>query len=275
MKTNWETGINMTPRTHRSAIITLIICMALPAWGEQYLLYTPQPVPSGQKAPEQEGVLVQEIEVQRGDTLYGLSRKFSGHGMYYPQILLFNSIKNPDLIYPGKNLKIPLSANAAHDSGHADAKPAAAAHKSKGTGDRKPLLKAGTAAPANHAGAASPASPPSTELSLSDLKAVGTGKAKASRHQTKPALHAKKKSSHGTPAAVASSGQLPAAHKSAATSPAAGQKLFEAAVKAYRQDDCRTALELLDRYLADNSSSPLAADANLYKAECYLKLSAQ
>ncbi len=53
------------------------------------------------------------------------------------------------------------------------------------------------------------------------------------------------------------------------------QKLFETAVKAYRQDDCRTALELLDRYLADNSGSPLAADATLYKAECYLKLSAQ
>ena len=56
---------------------------------------------------------------------------------------------------------------------------------------------------------------------------------------------------------------------------ASGHKLFEAAVKAYRQDDCRTALELLDRYLTDNSGSPLAADAQLYKAECYLKLSAQ
>ena len=135
----------MTPRTHRSAIITLIICMALPAWGEQYLLYTPQPVPSGQKAPQQEGVLVQEIEVQRGDTLYGLSRKFSGHGMYYPQILLFNSIKNPNLIYPGKNLKIPVSPNETHDSGHADAKPAAATLKSKGSRRQKALLKAGPA----------------------------------------------------------------------------------------------------------------------------------
>lgn len=266
----------MTPRTHRSAIIILMICAALPAWGEQYLLYTPQPLPSGQKAPGQEGVLVQEIEVQKGDTLYALSRKFSGHGMYYPQILLFNSIKNPDLIYPGKNLKIPVSPNEIRASGHADAKPAAATHKSKGTGERKPLLKAGTVPPAKQPGSASPASPPSTELSLSDLKTVGAGKARASRHQTKPALHAKKKTSHGAPTATTSSAALPAAHKSGATAtPAAGQKLFEAAVKAYRQDDCRTALELLDRYLADNSSSPLAADANLYKAECYLKLSAQ
>jgi len=53
------------------------------------------------------------------------------------------------------------------------------------------------------------------------------------------------------------------------------QKLFETAVKAYRQDDCRTALELLDRYLADNSGAPLATGATLYKAACYLKLSVQ
>lgn len=60
-----------------------------------------------------------------------------------------------------------------------------------------------------------------------------------------------------------------------ATESVADQKLFESAVKAYRQDDYRTALELFDRYLANNSGSPLAADAGLYKAECYLKLSVQ
>jgi outer membrane protein assembly factor BamD (BamD/ComL family) len=63
-------------------------------------------------------------------------------------------------------------------------------------------------------------------------------------------------------------------HKEASEA-ASGQKLFESAVKAYRQDDCHAALELLDRYLADHSGSPLAADATLYKADCYLKLSAQ
>jgi len=97
---------------------------------------------------------------------------------------------------------------------------------------------------------------------MSDLKTVGAGKTRASRIKRKTAVHVKKKPSTLSP--------LPAA---AGTD--AGQKLFEAAVKAYRQDNCRTALELLDRYLADNSDSLLAADANLYKAECYMKLSAQ
>jgi LysM repeat protein len=262
----------MTPRARRSAIISFIICFALPAWGQQYLLYTPQPASSGQKVPPQEGVLVQEIEVQKGDTLYDLSRKYSGHGMYFPQILLFNSIKNPNLIYPGKNLRIPVSSNETLSSGHSDVTPASATHKSKKSSDRKPLLKSETLSPVNTL----PASAPSTELSLSDLKSVGAGKSKTNRKQKKPPVIAKKKPSSDAPASTPSLSTLPAAHKSAvSTIQPSGQKLFEAAVKAYRQDDCRTALDLLDRYLADNSSSPLAADANLYKAECYLKMSAQ
>jgi len=92
MKTSWGTGIDMTSRTGRTIVIALFTCMALPAWGQQYLLYTPQRLPSGQKRATQEGILVQEIEVQKGDTLYALSRKFGGRGMYFPQILLFNSI---------------------------------------------------------------------------------------------------------------------------------------------------------------------------------------
>ena len=55
----------------------------------------------------------------------------------------------------------------------------------------------------------------------------------------------------------------------------AGQKLFDAAARAYRSNDCRTALGLLDRYLTENPGSPLAADASLYKADCYMKMSAQ
>lgn len=55
----------------------------------------------------------------------------------------------------------------------------------------------------------------------------------------------------------------------------AGQRLFEEAVTSYRKDDCHAALELLDRFLAANPGSPMAADANLYKAECYMKLSTQ
>jgi len=268
----------MTPLARRTILFALCICMAPPAWGQQYLLYTPQPVPSGQKAASQDGILVQEIEIQKGDTLSALSRKFSGHGTYFPQILLFNSIKNPNLIYAGDVLKIPVAQKEAGDSDRIDAKPAGGSPKPKSSGAKKAQTKTEKHAPVRQSTGSSSVSSPSTELSLSDLKPGGTEKNRVNRNKKKGAVHAKKDQSH-TLSAGAPPPSSPV-HKSAAAAvpaadAAAGQKLFESAVKAYRQDDCRTALELLDRYLADNAGSPLAADANLYKAECYLKLSAQ
>lgn len=253
----------------------LIAGLALPAWGQNYFLYAPQPAASGQKPAAQE-VLVQEIEIQKGDTLYGLSRKYSGKGMYYPQILLFNSIANPNLIYPGKTLKVPVSHHDAGKSERTDAKSPAPAPKAKVHSPEKRTSPKAESPAASRQAAAAPASTASTELSLSDLKNATTGKGIASRHKKKPSAHAKKPAAHESAAAASAAGSaLPSDAASAPAVAAAGQRLFEAAVKAYRKDDCKTALELLDRYLADNSGSPLAADAALYKAECYLKLSAQ
>lgn len=263
----------MTPCTRSTIVIAaLILCMALPAWSQQYLLYAPQPAPPGQKTSSPDGILVQEIEIQKGDTLSALSRKFSGRGTYYPQILLFNSIKNPNLIYTGDTLKIPLSHDEPHDVNSTDIKPTKkTSHKhKKASGGKKTPVRQST-------------SRPSTELSLSDLKRGGAGKSGTGGPKKKSAVAAKKSQPVEPPVVTDSSPPLTETQKSTSTtSPAAesaatitGQKLFEAAVTSYRQDDCRTALELFDRYLEDNSDSPLAADATLYKAECYLKLSAQ
>ncbi len=265
----------MTPRTCSKTVVALIICLSLPAWGQQYLLYTPQVVTSGQIPPSQGGIIVQEIEIQKGDTLSKISRKFSGRGMYFPQILLFNSIKNPNLIYAGKMLKVPVTTNRTIDSEVKDTPPPGASHKSKTSVDKS---KAEGQPPAQQSATDLPVSTPSTELSLEDLKIAGTRKNIAG--QNKKNNLRSKKSKKSPAVARVSAVPLPETHKNTDTAiPAvdasSGQKLFEAAVKAYRLDDCRTALELLDRYLADNSGSPLAADANLYKADCYLKLSAQ
>lgn len=266
----------MTPSTRISAVIVLLAGLALPAWGQHYQLYTPQPVPAGQKPSAQDGVLVQEIEIQKGDTLYGLSRKYSGKGMYYPQILLFNSISNPNLIYTGKTLKVPVSHGEAGKPEHTDAKQSDTAPKAKAVSTKKASAKA--PASAHRPAATAPASTASTELSLSDLKTSASGKGVASRHKKKSATRAKTIATQElqtAPATSASASGATASPQASAPDTSTGQKLFEAAVKAYRKDDCKTALELLDRYLADNSGSPLAADATLYKAECYLKLSAQ
>jgi len=225
-------------------VTILIFCAAPSSWGQEYLLYAPQPVATKNMPPSQEGIIVQEIDVKKGDTLYKISRKFSGNGMYFPQILLFNSIHNPNLIYPGNKLKVPITKRS---------------------------------------NVALPALPHNPEISLTELRAPETAKSvikNKTRHKKKPETPTGKITARELPAVTTLSAPVPASYirqtpPSRTAGSVSGQKLFEAAVNAYRIDDCRNALELLDRYLANNSDSPLAADANLYKADCYLKLSAQ
>lgn len=63
----------------------------------------------GFKAPEQKAK-VEFYVIQRGDTLSGIAKKYLGNAMKYPQIFEANRevIKDPDLIYPGQKIRIPL-----------------------------------------------------------------------------------------------------------------------------------------------------------------------
>ncbi len=262
----------MISHRSRTTLLALIFCSALPAWGQNYL-YTPQPVAAGQKATAEEAILVQEIEVRKGDSLYGLSRKYSGHGMYYPQILLFNQIKKPHLIHPGDILKIPVAQKDFSGEKLADetARNVPAAKKTAPAPTAKPAAK--TAKPATTA-ITSPSALPS-DLTLHELKAVGVA---TGNDQKKRKAAVTRKAAAPEATAELHTKQSPTPHgtkggKIALAPASTGQKIFEDAVKAYRRGECRSAIDLLDRYLADNSASPLAADATLYRADCYLKLS--
>jgi nucleoid-associated protein YgaU len=48
--------------------------------------------------------------IKSGDTLSGIAAKYYGKGSLYPRIFEANRevIKNPDLIYPGQKIRIPL-----------------------------------------------------------------------------------------------------------------------------------------------------------------------
>ncbi|MRR05757.1 MAG: LysM peptidoglycan-binding domain-containing protein [Deltaproteobacteria bacterium] len=74
-----------------------------------YLLYLPKPVDAIDAPLSGEGLLVKKIMILKGDTLSAISRRFSGKGSYFPQILLFNNISNPNRIYAGRNLLVPVS----------------------------------------------------------------------------------------------------------------------------------------------------------------------
>jgi LysM repeat protein len=227
------------------AVAIFLSLDASSARSQQYL-YSPTALGEDVGVAGKDGVLVQEVVVQKGDTLYGLSRKFSGHGSYYPQILLFNDIKDPDKIYPGNVFKVPVSRNSASGT--------AAVAGDSAVPAQKPVSPA-QAVPA-----------PVSDGSDKELKKGSSGRDKKRDVKTaKVAAPAKKQ--------VSADKQHPV--NPVSVDSAAGQKLFERAVQAYRKDDCRIALELFDRFLVEQPSSPLAADASLYKAECYLKLSSQ
>ena len=53
---------------------------------------------------------VEYYEIQSGDTLWGIASKHLGNGARYTEIFEANRevIKDPDLIYPGQKIRIPL-----------------------------------------------------------------------------------------------------------------------------------------------------------------------
>jgi hypothetical protein len=112
MKTNWETGTDMTGYVFGLVMAIILLAGVTPGWSQQQYLYAPRPVAAEEKVRKEDGILVQEVPVKKGDTLSRISRRFSGHGSYFPQILLFNDIKNPDRIYTGTTLKIPVSRSS-------------------------------------------------------------------------------------------------------------------------------------------------------------------
>lgn len=99
-----------------TALMLLSVCAALlpathsmAAESGDYFLFLPERVdPEGGRSQDG-GVLVRKIVIRHGDTLSRLSRQYSGKGHYYPQILLFNQIADPDLIYAGRELLVPVS----------------------------------------------------------------------------------------------------------------------------------------------------------------------
>lgn len=77
----------------------------------EYSYYGHQPPtgPDNQKQPERakRQLIDGKYTVQKGDSLFAISREFYGSGWDYYKIVRANRIKNPDLIFPGQVLKIP------------------------------------------------------------------------------------------------------------------------------------------------------------------------
>jgi LysM repeat protein len=208
MKTNWGTGTDMTRGVSISLVVILAGAISSAAVGEDYYLYKPEKVQTQKIPTPGEGVLTKTITIHRGDTLSKLSRKFSGRSAFFPQILLFNRINNPDLIYTGAQLRVPLS---------------------------RPVAMSGEAEEENYREA----------------------------ETKKPSVrkHLKKHGKLTTPAP--------------ASNDRAELRLYKRGVSAFAAGHYHKALNIFNEFLATYPNSPDAAEAALYQAECYMKLSGE
>lgn len=193
------------PRLLTLCSLLLAAPCAFAAQEGELLLYAPQPsTVEAAPAPDQ-GVLVKTVIVKRGDTLRKLSRQHLGRAAWFPQVLVFNSIGNPDLIHPGAKLRVPVP------TGKAVAKPARVPAKKEKAARRTPRRAPVAAAPAT---AVTPWQPGEEEL-------------------------------------------------------------YQQARQAYLSRDYQQALDRFSSFLRRFPQSRFAADAALYRANCYLRMSGE
>ncbi len=205
--------------------------LSLEAHGSEYMLFSPNQQEEVSQLPEAgKGVLVRRITVKPGDTLSKISKEFAGRSSYFPQILLFNNIHNPDLIRAGRELLVPVSR-------------------------QKAIAK-------------NPASQQSVSPGVNNVSTPELHSAEATRVKTKaPAKKSRQKSAVLKPERK----QTPPGQ----TVSREENDSYSQAINSYRSGKYKESLLLFTRFLEKYPSSPLAADALLYRAESLLKLSGQ
>ena len=237
--------------------------------GEDFILYAPKPA-EGEQAPASpdKGILVRSVTVKRGDTLSELSRKFIGRASWYPQVLLLNSIENPDLIFTGDKLLVPVPSALA-----AAAEKKGAPLKKHAKGGKRHGARGKAAG--RHAGAAKPEAE-------QPLQAVRPQPVKREVVRSQPAKHEAVRPEPATNEPVKRETAKPELPQT--TRPEKPQQRltasdergsFQQAKLAYLKGDYQAALELFSDFRSKYPSSVFSADVALYQADCLLHLSGE
>lgn len=195
-----------------------------------------------------DGVSYREVTVQSGDTLFDISKKYRKEGSLYSETLRFNDMKDPDHIAAGDIIKVPLFMET---KGNKKNPVKQKQLKSDMIGVQKPI---------------STLKKPSAEAV--SLFTNNSTSVRMSNQSPAPVINKNKVelSSKPTELAVPS---VPIFSNNSTSK----QKLYEQAIRSYRSGDCRTAIQLFGQFLTEQTSSALAADASLFIADCYLRLS--
>jgi len=209
------------------------------SFAEDYL-YLPQQVKKGESDQlGKDGVLVREVTVKKRDTLSGISKRYSGKGIYYPQILLFNNIKNPHWIHPGDVLRVPVTSKSsvtARQVSVGETEQTAQAVNGNET-RRRPAAK--------------------------------KGKSRSSKHKD---LAPQVANLHSAPSPLAreSADTLKAQEIGLDE-----QTRYARALATARKGDCPESVKMFDEFIRLYPKSVLMSEATLNRAECYLKMSGQ
>ncbi|MCM0080021.1 LysM peptidoglycan-binding domain-containing protein [Geomonas sp. Red32] len=261
----------------KAALLTtsLLAVLMVPSLsvGEEFLLYLPKPA-SGEKAPANpsEGVLVRKVTVKPGDTLKKISRRHTGVASWFPQVLVFNTIKNPDLIHPGDELLVPVKKGSEAGESSAKGKKHPAAKSKKARHHRLKRVRAGQVeAPKGEKAAEEGSGKQVNKPAGSEAVAPPVAPKQEAASAPQPGVPAKS-SINGKKSKSARSSKSNGT-KGTAASPAAEQDAYQQAKRAYLKGEYRQSLALFDTFLKKFPNSPLASDASLYRADCYLRLS--
>jgi TolA-binding protein len=185
---------------------------------EEYQLYTPaSTTASSPPADPAKGILTKTVTIQPGDTLSKISRAHSGRSSYFPQILLFNSIKNADKIRAGAQIRVPVTRVSVQEA--------------------KPGVRKG------------------------GVKGVSHRARKVVMKGDKP-RHVRKGGGQASKAKADRQG------KQTST---AEDELYARGVVLFKKGAYEKAAAVFEQFLSSYPGSRRAADAALYKADCYLK----
>jgi len=236
---------------------------------EELLLYTPKPA-EGDQAPASpdQGILVRSITIKRGDTLANLSHKYIGRGSWFPQVLLFNNIKNPDLIITGDKLLVPVPSgqSAASEPKAAPGRKYAKGKKRHGARRAKTQHRGAAKPETVEPATAAPGAPAPETLKRESVKPETIKPETAKRESVKTETGKRKITKSAT-------GKKKKSQLRSASS--AEQESFLQAKLAYLAGDYQKSLALFTEFLHKFPQSSSSADAALYRADCLLHLSGQ
>ncbi len=99
-------------------LVLLLLAQPAPAGSAdpEEVLLVPVPstanVPASFKPAPQDITVLSRMTIRKGDSLWRIARRTFGRGAYYPLLLGFNPIEDPDLIYEGRSLLLPAGTLA-------------------------------------------------------------------------------------------------------------------------------------------------------------------